>query len=270
MIIGQNFRCGFYEIAPAERMDAIRRAGFDAVMFWWGDEFDATDGNKHLRMRLAVKNGLQVNTLHFPSTYADKLWRKEFCEGYADEMIDALRDCAKYGVKNLVVHTTRKLITPPYNEDGLNAMGRAVTEAEKLGVNIALENTRFPAYNAYLYDNIRSPRLTLCYDTGHEHCYTKEKNILAMFGDKLSTTHIHDNDGTSDQHHLIGEGNIDFPPILQKLKELGVKYYNLESYCDEKSRYYRKCSLSEFLSLSYRTITGLLNDSDRVFSCAAE
>ena len=266
MIIGQNFRCGFYDIAPAERMDAIRRAGFDAVMFWWGDEFDSTDGNKHMRMRLAIKNGLQVNTLHFPSTCADKLWRKELCEGYADEMIDALYDCAKYGAENLVVHTTRKLITPPYNEGGLNAMGRAVTEAEKLGVNIALENTRFPAYNAYLYDNIRSPRLTLCYDTGHEHCYTKDKNILDLFGDKLSTTHIHDNDGTSDQHHLIGEGNIDFAPILDKLKKLGVKYYNLESYCDEKSIYYGKCSLSRFLALSYGTITGLLTDSDRVFS----
>ena len=266
MILGQNFRCGFYEIPPAERMDAIRRAGFDAVMFWWGNEFDSTDGDKHLRMRLAIKNRLKVNTLHFPSTFADRLWRKECCEEYADEIIDALRDCATYGVENLVLHTTRKLITPPFNEEGLNAIGRASVQAEKLGVNIALENTRFPAYNAYIYKNIPSPRLTLCYDTGHEHCYTKDKNILDLFGDKLSTTHIHDNDGTCDQHHLMGEGNINFAPIFDRLKKLGLKYYNLESYCDEKSRYYGKCSLSEFLSLSYRTLTGFLTDSDRVFS----
>ena len=54
--------------------------------------------------------------------------------------------------------------------------------------------------------------------------------------------------------------------LLDKLKKLGVKYYNLESYCDEKSIYYGKCSLSRFLALSYGTITGLLTDSDRVFS----
>ena len=266
MILGQNFRCGFYDIPPAERLYAIRRAGFDAVMFWWGNDFDDTDGDKHMRMRLAQKNGLAVNTLHFPSTHADKLWYKEFCEDYADEIIGALRDCASYGVENLVLHTTRKLITPPYNEYGLNALGRATVQAEKLGVNIALENTRFPAYNNYIYQNISSPRLTLCYDTGHEHCYTKGIDILDMFGDKLTTTHLHDNDGESDQHHLIGEGNINFPPILDRLKKSGLKYYNLESYCNETSRFYGKCTLSEFLGLSFKTLTGLLKDSDRVFS----
>ena len=104
--------------------------------------------------------------------------------------------------------STRALITPPYNDAGLNALGRAVAAAERLGVNIAAENTRFPAYNGYIYKNIPSGRLTLCYDTGHEHCYTKEKNILDLFGDRLTTTHIHDNDGGSDQHHLMGEGLI--------------------------------------------------------------
>ena len=240
-------------------MRAIRAAGFDAVMFWWGNEFDATDGDKHERMRAALGLGLKVNTLHFPSTHADYLWREELCEGYADLIIKALEDCARYGAENLVLHTTRALITPPYNDAGLNALGRAVAAAERLGVNIAAENTRFPAYNGYIYKNIPSGRLTLCYDTGHEHCYTKEKNILDLFGDRLTTTHIHDNDGSSDQHHLMGEGNIDFAPVFGRLARMGVKYYNLESYCNETSRYYGKLTMQEFLSLSYRTLTEKLD-----------
>ena len=48
---------------------------------------------------------------------------------------------------------------------------------------------------------------------------------MDLFGDKLSTTHIHDNDGTCDQHHLMGEGNINFAPIFDRLKKLGLKYY---------------------------------------------
>ena len=160
--LGQNFRCGFYDVPPRERLRAIRAAGFDAVMFWWGNEFDATDGDKHERMRAALGLGLKVNTLHFPSTHADYLWREELCEGYADLIIEALEDCARYGAGNLVLHTTRALITPPYNDAGLNALGRAVAAAERLGVNIAAENTRFPAYNGYIYKNIPSVRLTLC------------------------------------------------------------------------------------------------------------
>ena len=154
--LGQNFRFGFYDVPPRERLRAIRAAGFDAVMFWWGNEFDATDGDKHERMRAALGLGLKVNTLHFPSTHADYLWREELCEGYADLIIEALEDCARYGAGNLVLHTTRALITPPYNDAGLNALGRAVAAAERLGVNIAAENTRFPAYNGYIYKNIPS------------------------------------------------------------------------------------------------------------------
>lgn len=259
--LGQNFRFGFYDVPPRERLRAIRAAGFDAVMFWWGNEFDATDGDKHERMRAALGLGLKVNTLHFPSTHADYLWREELCEGYADLIVEALEDCARYGAGNLVLHTTRALITPPYNDAGLNALGRAVAAAERLGVNIAAENTRFPAYNGYIYKNIPSDRLTLCYDTGHEHCYTKEKNILDLFGDRLTTTHIHDNDGSSDQHHLMGEGNIDFAPVFGRLARMGVKYYNLESYCNETSRYYGKLTMQEFLSLSYRTLTEKLDFS---------
>lgn len=257
--LGQNFRCGFYDIPPEERVRAIRRAGFDAVMFWWGNEFSSTDGDKHELMRLARKNELKVNTLHFPSTHADYLWREEKSGAYVGQLIGALRDCAAYGVENLVLHTTRQLITPPYNETGLNALRKAVKAAEELGVNIALENTRFPAYNSYIYRNISSPRLAFCYDTGHEHCYTKDKDILSMFGDKISTTHLHDNDSSCDQHHLIGEGNIDFASVFSRLKKLGVKYYNLESYCNETSRYYKKLTIDEFLSLSFRTLTAHLS-----------
>ncbi len=257
--LGQNFRFGYYDVPPMERLSAIQKAGFASVMFWWGDEFDAVDGDKHTLARAALAMGLKINTIHFPSTHADYLWREDECEAYADLIIQALEDCARYGAENLVLHMTRALITPPYNQLGLNALGRAVAAAEKLGVNIAAENTRFPAYNRYVYENIPSKRLTLCYDTGHEHCYTKGADILAQFGERLSTTHIHDNDGQSDQHHLMGEGNIDFALVFERLAQSGVKYYNLESYCNKTSKYYGKLTVQEFLDLSFRTLTEKLN-----------
>ncbi len=253
--LGQNFRFGFYDVEPEERIKLIKSAGFDSVMFWWGDEFEYTDGNRYDLVKLAFKHNLTVNTVHFPSTHADYIWRRERATEYADRMIAAVRDCAEIGAENLVMHTTRALITPRYNETGIEAISRVVREAEREGVNLAVENTRFPEYNEYIYDNIKSPRLTLCYDTGHEHCYTKGFSVLDAFGDKLSTTHIHDNDGTGDEHHLMGEGNIDFKPIFNRLKESGLRYYNLENYCNETSGYYGRISCGEYLKLAFKSLT---------------
>jgi|InofroStandDraft_1065614.scaffolds.fasta_scaffold36454_1 sugar phosphate isomerase/epimerase len=261
MVLGQNFRCGFYEVSANERLKQIKRAGFDAVMFWWGDEFEATDGNRYDLINSAFKEGLSVNTLHFPSLHADYLWREETTKAYAEQLVAAIQDCAKYKVENLVVHTTRYLITPPYNQTGLDTMGRAVQVAEREGVNIALENTRFPDYNKFIYSNIESPRLKLCYDTGHEHCYTPKRDILGEFGDKLVTTHIHDNCGKEDDHHVMGEGNINFAPIFKRLRELNLKYYNTECYCNETSRYYGKISLEQFLKISYDTLRNAVENS---------
>lgn len=263
MILGQNFRCGFYDVSPEERMKQIKCAGFDSVMFWWGEEFEKTDGSRYELIKCAFDNGLSVNTIHFPSTHADWLWREEFRKRYVREMIEALRDCARFGCENLVIHTTRKLITPPYNEAGLEALSEAVRTAEKEGVNIAVENTRFPDYNKYIYENLSSDRLTLCYDTGHEHCYTKGFDVLSAFGERLSTTHIHDNNGEEDQHHLIGEGNIDFGVIFRNLRACNVKYYNLESYCNETSRYFGKLSVGEFLKRSYNALVQMIENSNR-------
>lgn len=261
-ILGQNFRCGFYGVPPEQRLNAIKRAGFDAVMLWWGGEYEKTDGTRYELIEGAFKKGLQVNTVHFPSTNAHWLWVKERSGDYVTSLIKAIQDCSRYGVENIVMHTTRRLITPPYNEMGIEELSRAVKAAEREGVNIAVENTRFPDYNLYIYESIKSERLKLCYDTGHEHCYTKDWDILKNFGDRLVTTHIHDNNGFADEHHLPGEGDIDFAPIFKRLNALGVKYYNLESYCNETSAYYGKIDLEGFLKLAHEKLVELIENSD--------
>lgn len=263
MVLGQNFRCGFYDVPPDERLREIKSAGFDAVMFWWGDDFESTDGNRYDLIATAFNCGLKVNTLHFPSLHADYLWRKETVQGYTDRLIAAIEDCARYGVENLVMHTTRYLITPPYNPLGIEYLQKAVNVAEREGVNIALENTRFPDYNKYIYSSIPSARLTLCYDTGHEHCYTPGRDILSEFGDRLTTTHIHDNCGKVDDHHVMGEGNIDFAPIFDRLAKRKLVYYNTECYCNETSKYFGKISLPEFLAMSYSRLKAAVLNANR-------
>jgi sugar phosphate isomerase/epimerase len=41
----------------------------------------------------------------------------------------------------------------------------------------------------------------------------------------LAHVHIHDNDGTKDQHLVPGDGKIDFAPIVKALREVGYDGY---------------------------------------------
>ncbi|MEO0097944.1 MAG: TIM barrel protein [candidate division WOR-3 bacterium] len=71
----------------------------------------------------------------------------------------------------------------------------------------------------YLGDNFA---LTL--DTGHINRLEKEKRMIEInFFERnrnfIKTCHLHDNDGSWDQHNIIGKGNIDFLYYFRLLKD---------------------------------------------------
>ena len=264
---GQNFRFGFYDVPPEQRLEAIKKVGFDETMFWWGDEFESTDGSRFKLYDEAVKLGLNVNTCHFPSTNAHYLWYDgDEGAGYVKQFEQACRECGERGVKNLVLHLTRKLITPPPNQLGLSNFAKMLNAAEKYGVVIAIENTRFLQYNDFILQHFASPYVGFCFDSGHANCYTPNEQPLERYGKMLVTTHIHDNVGATgaempDEHHLMGEGIVDFDKVFAGLKKWGVERINLESYCNPTSRYFGKLNCEQFLQLSYQTLTNQMEKS---------
>lgn len=263
---GQNFRCGFYDISSEIRLTAIKSVGFDETMFWWGDEFESTDGSRFKLFDIAQKIGLNVNTCHFPSTHADYLWyNDERAEGYVKQFKEACAECGERGIKNLVLHLTRRLITPEPNDYGIKNFSQMLDAAIKNNIVIAIENTRFLRYNDYILERFNSKNIGFCYDCGHNNAYTPNEQPLEKYGNMLVTTHIHDNVGAQgnepDQHHPMGEGNIDFDRVFARLKHYGAKRYNLESYCNETSKYYGKISLEDYLQMSYDNLTAQLKRS---------
>lgn len=263
MTLGQNFRFGYWQSPPLERMKAIRRAGFDDVMLWWGQEYAKQDGEPEQLWRMAREQGLAVRTAHFPSTNAHWLWLEgEPGQLYQAALIQALRDCGELKIEHLVVHTTRQLITPPPNALGVERMGRALEEAQAQGVNIALENTRFLRYNQYLYQRLNSPRLKFCFDSGHANCYTPQEDPLALFGDKLCTMHLHDNYGprAGDQHYPMGEGTVDFDALFRRLARMNPESYNLESYLSPR---FAGLSMQDYLNRCYRGLTARIQWAGR-------
>lgn len=229
--LGLDFSFGFFHLPLRERLRLIGEAGFDAIMIILraaafesaspADVFEA-----------ATRQGLRVTVVHAPTDHAADLWRNtQAGAAYEQSLLEGVRFCAERGASNLVLHTTRRLETPPPNETGAARAFRLAEAAEKYGVNLAWENTRFPDYNAYLYARVPSPRMRFCFDSGHANCFTPGEDPLARFGERMTAMHLHDNHGPrlGDEHLLPGQGEIDFPALMRRLKAYRPEYYHLES-----------------------------------------
>ncbi|HBF39639.1 MAG TPA: xylose isomerase, partial [Firmicutes bacterium] len=82
-------------------------------------------------------------------------------------------------------------------------------------------NLRRPEYLDFVFSQIPSGWLGFCYDAGHENCYTQGADLLSRYGSKLMALHLHDNDGSGDQHRIPGDGTIDWQALQAGLKRSG-------------------------------------------------
>jgi sugar phosphate isomerase/epimerase len=101
-------------------------------------------------------------------------------------------------------------------------------KAADMGVKIAIENIYEdePENLRLLAEEMASENFGLCFDAGHFNLFSKI--TLSEWLDKtvgyIHELHLHDNDGTSDDHYAIGDGNIDFEDILSRLNGRNCVY----------------------------------------------
>ncbi|HUT11681.1 MAG TPA: sugar phosphate isomerase/epimerase family protein [Thermoguttaceae bacterium] len=74
-----------------------------------------------------------------------------------------------------------------------------------------------------LLEQIDSPGLRLTLDVGHLHCQGEVPiaEVVRRWADRLVNVHIEDMRAGVHEHLMFGEGQIDFPPVLQALAEVG-------------------------------------------------
>jgi len=74
-----------------------------------------------------------------------------------------------------------------------------------------------------LLGRVGSPRLRLTLDIGHLHCQgeTPIAEVIRTWGDRLVNVHIEDMRARVHEHLMFGEGEIDFPPVIAALAEVG-------------------------------------------------
>jgi len=66
--------------------------------------------------------------------------------------------------------------------------------------------------------------MKVCFDIGHANTVGQIDEMIDLIGDRIKNVHIHDNNGTNDDHMTIGDGNIDFTNVLKKLSGYKGRY----------------------------------------------
>ncbi len=212
-----------YELPLKERFALIKAAGFDAVGLW-RDEWFGWSGHRGFA-DLARAAGLQTADGHAPFArdydFVNALWLDNLDgETTYETYLRSVNEAAEDGVSNLIVHLEDRLAPPP-NDLGIQRIKRLVGTAEDRGVTIALENIYLHSYLTYVFERIVSPNLGFCYDAGHRNCNEPTVDLLSLFGNKLVALHLHDNNGTGDQHHMPFTGSIDWPEQMRKIAATG-------------------------------------------------
>ncbi len=251
------------DVPDEDQIVLFKEMGFDGFFVNWNKEMDV----KKLR-EVADSCGMIFQSIHAPFyKIADALWQGG--EG-ADEAVETLiacaKDCAENQVPIMVCHAFIGFdrddvsITP----EGVENYRKVVEKAKELGVKVAFENTEGEEFLAVLMDAFKDyDNVGFCWDTGHEICYNKSKDMMALYGDRLLCTHLEDNLGisdfdgkifwTDDLHLLPFDGVADWQDIVHRLNRHnynGELTFELNKHCKpgrHENDIYAKMSMEEYV-----------------------
>jgi len=257
-----------YTLPTTDVLRLLRDIGFDAVSPGW-----KRDGDLERIVNTAIQCGLEIQSLHGPLRGLPSLWsRDDACAApLLQDFLDAASACATYGIPVLVVHSWTGL-EYDFQKSTLyfENFDFLVKHAHSKGIQIAFENLEGPEYLAALMDRYSDcSTVGLCWDSGHERCYTPSWDFLADYGDRLVMTHLNDNfgitdpngilQGTDDLHLLPFDGNANWSDIIHRLKQAKPqKILNFEFKIRPKGDrcthdLYSKLPLEQYLTAAYQS-----------------
>lgn len=108
-------------------------------------------------------------------------------------------------------------------DNSIRIWEKMLARSEKTGSVIAVENIfeEEPSTLRALFEALDSPLFRHCFDVGHFNLFSRVsmEEWFAELGCHMAETHIHDNNGTRDDHLPLGEGSIDFEKLFALLGE---------------------------------------------------
>lgn len=210
------------EAAPVAREYGLGLEIAEYCTAWNMDEkFAAVDGVVQTKLQ-----GIGSCVLHAPYNELfpcaiDKKARELAAYRYS-QAIDLAK---RYGAKKVVIHGgyNPKIYFPIWYVEQSIEFWKTFLQ-EDPGVQIVLENVLEEELQwlPEIVRGVNHPNLKLCLDVGHVNAYSKVSVLdwLEAWAPELSHFHIHNNDGTADQHRGLAEGTIPLETLLARAEEL--------------------------------------------------
>jgi sugar phosphate isomerase/epimerase len=236
---------------PRPYLTRIAAAGFTHVHWChhWSSDFLYSHAEIAAIRAWLAERGLRVLDIH-ASAGREKAWDSpEEHERLAGvELVEnRLQMAADLGADAIVLHASaaRPLAS---QRRSLGALEPAV---RRLGVRIALENLPREGFARLddLFALFPPDVLGLCYDCGHGNIGCDSTEDLSRLGPRLAVLHLHDNDGTGDQHRIPFTGTVPWPRVMAAIAASA----------------YRKCVSME-LSLKNETFA---SEAEYLLACRA-
>ena len=178
------------------------------------------------------EKGINICAVHAPLDSEDSLsgLDKDVREKAIDNHKKLLEHAALAGAHHVVVHagTLAEAHEIPEMEKIISgSLGKLLGLAEKLNMKLALENLP-PGYPGCdsgnlrrIVDDIASPWLGVCFDTGHAHISGEGvDHSFAVLRDRIIAFHLHDNGGVADQHLQPPYGTINWSAFGRVLAQM--------------------------------------------------
>lgn len=229
------------------RYEMMKKYGFECcdfdisnteTAFYTSDE-DELKKLVQAELDLAAASGITIHQIHGPWRWPSHDETEENRAERMEKMKKSIHVAALFGAKYWIVHPImphaiyeRKDPEKSKSTWDINRpfMRELIKTAHEENVIICLENMPMPDFSLGKVEDIikfvkemDDPNFKICLDTGHA-AVTKESvgdAVRAIGKDLLATLHIHDNNGTHDQHRLPYFGVIDWPDFAKALHEIG-------------------------------------------------
>ena len=229
-------------------LEYILNAGFKKVFLSW--VYNGW-GKTHEKMfNLCKSKGIEIVFAHigYRGTHAvTNIWKEgQLGDQVAEAICKDLEEVKKHGINIAVMHVSKSTENPVLSLLGIERMKIITKKAEELKIDLALENTSWKGVLEYIFDNIKSDRLKICYDSGHDHTHFKDSFDFERFKGLIVATHIHDNHANGDEHLLPFDGTADFNNAIKNLKETGFKDVLSSEVCYRNQ--YEKMKPEEFFN----------------------
>jgi sugar phosphate isomerase/epimerase len=214
-----------------------RDGGAPLVEVWAGNPAHFRPWDAHdvaAAMRALDAHDMRAFSLHAPFTGPeDDLSALE--EARRRRAVERHRQCvesaAALGAPILVIHPGVALPEAPDLAALVACSIASIRElavlSEAKGVRLAVESLP-PSYLGgrveelvAIVDGASSEAVGICMDTGHCNLSGNVVEWIRALGSRIISIHLHDNDGSDDQHLPPGEGSINWLAFASALREIG-------------------------------------------------